>query len=111
MKRTKEELMQSLKTVLADNTSDEALALIEDVNDTFDGSTGGSSDEDKKTIEDLQQKLKEQDEMWRKKYTDRFFNPVPNNYNNDDGADDTDDDNEGEDEPTKFDDLIAPIDK
>lgn len=111
MKRTKEELMQSLKTVLGDNTSDEALALIEDVNDTFDGSTGGSSDEDKKTIEDLQQKLKEQDEMWRKKYTDRFFNPILNNDNNDDGADDTNDDNESEEEPTKFDDLIAPIDK
>ena len=111
MKRTKEELMQSLKTVLGDNVSDEALALIEDVNDTFDGSTGGSSDEDKKTIEDLQKKLKEQDEMWRKKYTDRFFNPVPDNSNNNDDIGASEDDEEDEEEPTKFDDLFAPTDK
>lgn len=61
-KRTKDELLTALRGVLGDNQSDEAIALIEDVTDTFDA-----------PAEDWEQKYKENDAAWRQKYTDRFF--------------------------------------
>lgn len=61
-KRTKDELLTALRGVLGDNQSDEAIALIEDVTDTFDAPT-----------EDWEQKYKDNDAAWRQKYTERFF--------------------------------------
>lgn len=61
-KRTKDELLTALRVVLGDNQSDEAIALIEDVSDTFDA-----------LAVDWEQKYKENDAAWREKYTERFF--------------------------------------
>lgn len=61
-KRTKDELLTALRGVLGDNQSDEAIALIEDVTDTFDA-----------PVDDWEQKYKDNDAAWRQKYTDRFF--------------------------------------
>lgn len=61
-KRSKDELLTALRGVLGDNQTDEAIALIEDVTDTFDA-----------PAEDWEQKYKDNDAAWRKKYTDRFF--------------------------------------
>ena len=61
-KRSKDELLAALRGVLGDNQTDEAIALIEDVTDTFDA-----------PAEDWEQKYKDNDAAWRKKYTDRFF--------------------------------------
>ena len=61
-KRSKDELLAALRGVLGENQTDEAIALIEDVTDTFDAPT-----------EDWEQKYKDNDAAWRKKYTDRFF--------------------------------------
>ena len=61
-KRSKDELLAALRSVLGDNQTDEAIALIEDVTDTFDA-----------PAEDWEQKYKDNDAAWRKKYTDRFF--------------------------------------
>lgn len=61
-KRTKDELLAALKGVLGDNQSDEAIALIEDVTDTFEA-----------PAEDWEQKYKDNDAAWRQKYTERFF--------------------------------------
>ena len=73
MKKTKEEILDSLRLLLGDNTSDDALALIEDVTDSME-TTGV----------DWEAKYKENDANWRKRYHDRFFNtpvddpdPVP----------------------------------
>ena len=107
MKRTKDELLANLKKVIGDNTSDDAVSLIEDITDTFDGSTGSSSDEDKKKIEELEQKLKDNDDMWRKKYTDRFFNPDPKNAKTGNEVDETEDEGEEEEEPTSFEELFS----
>lgn len=63
MKKTKEEILDSLRVLLGDNTSDEALTLIEDVTDTLDTSTV-----------DWEAKYKENDASWRQRYRDRFFN-------------------------------------
>ena len=57
------ELMASLKEILKDNTSDEALAFIEDMNDTLKENSG----------EDWKARYEENDRQWREKYKARFF--------------------------------------
>ena len=68
--KTLEELMESVRTRLGDDQSDEALALLEDISDTYGDmqsrTTGG---------EDWKKKYEENDTEWRKRYQDRFFNP------------------------------------
>lgn len=65
-KRTVEELLESAKTLLGENTSDEALAFIEDITDSFS-----------KPSVDWEAKYNENDAMWRQKYRDRFYSDVP----------------------------------
>lgn len=64
--KTREELMQSVKTFLGDDTSDEALALVQDISDTL-------GDSNAQKVAELQGQLEEQDKAWRKKYRDAFF--------------------------------------
>ena len=61
--KTFKEIMTAVKDILKDNTSDEAIAFIEDINDTL---SSNDSEEWKK-------KYEENDKMWREKYRDRFF--------------------------------------
>lgn len=66
---TKEQALQRLKDRIGDDVSDEALAIIEDFNDTFDDyetRSKGDGENWKSKYEDL-------DATWRKKYKDRFF--------------------------------------
>ena len=107
MKRTKDEILSGVKSLLGDNISDEGIALIEDISDTLDGSQGGSTKELEDKIKELEDKVKETDEMWRKKYTDRFFNPDPSPHDKDDPDNDTEEEDEEDNEPTKFDDLFS----
>ena len=103
--KSKEELLSTVKSLIGDNPSDDAIALLEDISDTLDNSTGGSSDEDKKKIEELEKQVKEVDETWRKKYTDRFFSP------SDPKEDDPKEDDPSEDDekhsPKTFDELFS----
>ena len=64
---TKEQLMESIKNRVGEDTSDEALVFIENVNDTIESMTT-----DKNT--DWKAKYEENDAAWRQKYKDRFFN-------------------------------------
>ena len=64
---TKEQLMESIKNRVGEDTSDDALAFIENVNDTIESMTT-----DKNT--DWKAKYEENDAAWRQKYKDRFFN-------------------------------------
>lgn len=67
MVRSAEELMNSIRTILGDNqTSDEGVALLEDVTDTLN-SMQSQEQTDWKT------KYEENDKSWRQRYTDRFF--------------------------------------
>ena len=77
---TKEQLMESIKNRVGEDTSDEALAFIENVNDTIENMSS-----DKNT--DWKAKYEENDAAWRQKYKDRFFNT---------SSEDEDDDFEGE---------------
>ena len=66
MVKTKEEILNSIKDILKDDTSDTALSLIEDLSDTLD-SVKPSDETDWKT------KYEENDAQWRQRYRDRFF--------------------------------------
>ena len=67
MKKSLEELLTNVKQMIGeDNTSDEALSLIEDLTDSYSAPTV-----------DWEAKYNENDAMWRQKYRDRFFSDVP----------------------------------
>ena len=88
MIKTKEEIINAIKGKIGEDTSDETLALLEDISDTL-------NDYDNKTkdTEDWKAKYEENDKEWRQRYRDRFFNK---------------DDGEGKDE--EFDDLGENLD-
>jgi len=66
MIKTKEELLNAIRDILNDDTSDSALSLIEDLSDTLDNIA--SSDET-----DWRTRYEENDAQWRQRYRDRFF--------------------------------------
>ena len=65
--KSKEELLDSIKGLLADDTSDESIALLEDIADSFDAQKTETE------TEDWKKKYEENDREWRQKYRDRFF--------------------------------------
>lgn len=68
--KTREELLDIIKAKVGDDTSDDAIAFIEDITDTladYEGKIANSENEDWKT------KYEENDKMWREKYRERFF--------------------------------------
>lgn len=96
--RTKEELLNSLKSILPDDMSDEGLALLEDFSDTL---TSLSTKDDN---EDWKKKYEENDKEWRQKYRDRFFNtPAEDSF----GAGQYYEEKEEEPEPKNYDDLFT----
>ena len=62
---TSEELIEKVKAIIEEDTSDEAISFLEDVSDTL-------ADYNEKLKEDWKTKYEENDREWRKKYTDRF---------------------------------------
>lgn len=66
--KTKDEIMASIRARIGDDQSDDALALVEDVSDTFDSMTPASADGI-----DWKKKYEDNDAEWRRKYRDRFF--------------------------------------
>lgn len=68
--KTLNEIMESVRGRVGDSTDDEALSFIEDIQDTFtDLSTKANNNEG--AI--WKQKYEENDNAWRKRYSDRFF--------------------------------------
>lgn len=67
--RTMDELSESVRTIVGERTDDEALAFLEDFNDTI-------GDVKKRIENDIswEQKYRDNDAEWRQKYRDRFFN-------------------------------------
>lgn len=82
--------MASIKSKFGDDTSDETIALLEDISDTLDTTKDGA---------DWKKKFEDNDKMWREKYTSRFFDTPAdqsnqNNGNHSDDASDNDSINE-----------------
>lgn len=61
--------MNKIKEMFGEDTKDETIKFIEDVNDTVENYENKSKDN-----VDWEKKYKENDETWRKRYRDRFFN-------------------------------------
>lgn len=91
--RTKEELLDTVKSRLGEDAGDDALAFIEDLTDTIDSLEALTKD-----ATNWKQKYEDNDQEWRKKYRDRFFS-----------ATDEKDDSDVDDQPPKkltFEDLF-----
>ena len=74
-KLSKSEMFKKVKEYLKEDTSDEAIALLEDLTDTL-----SDTDEDKdKVIEELKKEKEELDKSWRQRYIDRFEGKVTEN--------------------------------
>lgn len=66
--KTREELLTSLNTLIGDNSTDENLAILEDVTDTLKDYEAKTADQT-----DWKSKYEQNDADWRKKYRDRFM--------------------------------------
>lgn len=88
--REKTEIIDLVKARLGDDTGDEAIALIEDLNDTIDHLESSAG-------EDWKARYEANDAEWRKKYMDRFCSAPP---------DEDQEGDEGNEKPRTFADLF-----
>lgn len=99
--RTRDEILAAIRSRLGDDTSDEALTIIEDIDDTF-------KDYETRTGEDWKSKYDELDAQWRKRYRDRFFQKADNGETTpEDIKDDNEEDLKEESEVKDFDELFT----
>lgn len=68
--KSKAEILELVKARIGDDTSDEALAIIEDVTDTLDDYETRIADSG-----DWKARYEQNDAEWRNKYKERFFSP------------------------------------
>lgn len=67
--KSNEDLMNGIRSILGDRTDEEALGLLEDMDDTLkDYATNANID--------WKNKYDENDAAWKQKYRDRFFRTV-----------------------------------
>lgn len=65
MVKTKDEIMEEIRTYIGDRSDDQTIALIENISDTID---------DYAAHGDYDKKLMAVEAEWRRKYIDRFMN-------------------------------------
>lgn len=71
--KTREEILESVRARVGEQTDDETIAFIEDISDTLtDLETKAKGDGT-----DWKAKYEENDAEWRKKYTERFYSSEP----------------------------------
>lgn len=96
MIKSKDDLMELIKSRLPEDMSDEDISFLEDITDTVNDFESRAKDNT-----DWKARYEENDNAWKKKYADRFFN----------NEDDSDDDNSGNDDdyvaPKTFDELFT----
>lgn len=64
--RSYEEIMEMIRTRIGEDSSDEAIALIEDISDTLQCG-------DSEKVKQLTEEKEELDRTWRERYKARFF--------------------------------------
>lgn len=101
--RNKDDIIQAISDKLNDDTSDDALQLLEDVTDTFNDMDSRLND-----TEDWKAKYEENDKEWREKYKSRFTdgNIDTTNNVNIDNNNDTNNDNNNDTKNYTFDNLF-----
>ena len=83
--KTREEILESVRARVGEQTDDETIAFIEDISDTLsDLETKAKGDGT-----DWKSKYEENDAEWRKKYTERFYSLEPEPYPEPPKPDDT----------------------
>ena len=98
--KTRDEILATIRARLGEDTSDDALAIIEDIDDTFKSYETSAS-------EDWKSKYDELDSTWRKRYRDRFFQKNENGETTpEDVVDDNEEDLKEESEVKSFDELF-----
>lgn len=65
---SREDFFNRIRKQIGDDTSDESISFIEDVTDTYNALEQSSKDET-----DWKSKYEKLDEVWKKRYRDRFF--------------------------------------
>lgn len=99
MKRTKSELLEQVRAIIGEDTSDNALNLLSDLSDTIDdyekSSSGG---------EDWKKKYEENDAQWRQKYKERFFAKIETKEDSEDNEPSIEEPKE--EQKTKFEELF-----
>ena len=71
--KTREEILESVRARVGEQTDDETISFIEDISDTLnDLETKAKGDGT-----DWKAKYEENDAEWRKKYTERFYSSEP----------------------------------
>lgn len=98
MVKSKDDIMNAIRERFSEDTTDEVIALIEDVNDTLEDLENKTKDNT-----DWKTKYEDNDKAWRQKYKDRFFTPTEKEDENEPGADRED----PEEVPVTFDDLFT----
>lgn len=99
--RTRDEILAAIRSRLGEDTSDDALTIIEDIDDTF-------KDYETRIGEDWKGKYDELDAQWRKRYRDRFFQKADNGETTpEDVKDDNEEDLKEESEVKDFDELFT----
>lgn len=73
----RDKFFERIRGQIGDDSTDEAIAFLEDVTDTYNSLSGSGDGTDWK------QKYDENDAAWRKKYTERFFSGGDTNTDND----------------------------
>lgn len=92
----KEDLLNAIKEIVGDDTSDKTITFIENVTDTIEDFESRTNDS-----ENWKTKYEENDKAWREKYKERFFG------NKEDIEEEFEEKEEDEDETVKtFEDLF-----
>lgn len=95
--KTREEILESLRGRFGDEPTDDDIAMLEDITDTFTDFETKTSD-----ATNWKNKYEENDKAWKKKYSDRFFSKDVGKNDNPGDPD------EPEDKPMKtFEDLFT----
>ena len=106
---SKDEILKQTKELFKENTSDEAIKFMEDINDTLEalGDTNQVLELQNK-IKELEEKVETVDKEWRGRYTERFYSGTDDKNIIDDPSVNNPKANES-DEDTKetFEDLFA----
>ena len=98
--KTRDEILAAIRSRLGDDTSDDALSIIEDITDTF-------KDYETRAGENWESKYNELDAQWRKRYRDRFFQEPDNEETTlEEVKDDNEKDLKDESEVKDFDELF-----
>lgn len=94
--KTREEILKSLRDRFGEEPTNEDIAMLEDITDTFKDFEEKTSD-----ATNWKNKYEENDKAWKKKYSDRFFSK-------DDDKNNKDEPEEPDDKQMKtFDDLFT----